>query len=274
MHAPPFPLLPLHVDDTTCVFGGGMQSEVTQHVLVEMHELVWAQTRFPEPHRQVPFGAPTQVWPNTEHSLSPQQLLLEMQVVLDEHRCCPEPHAQLPPTPLQFCPPVQSAVVQQVPLSMHTFKLPTGLHTRWFTGQVQVPALQIWPLTTALHSPSVQQFALGMQLVPHTFWFAGHEQLPPGPLQVCPAMLLQSGTVEQQLVARMHCENVPGMTHDLKPDRQVQLAPDDGQTWPAIAMQSLLLQQVPSGMQAAFCWHECCPVGHTQLPLALQNCPE
>ena len=41
----------------------------------------------------------------------------------------------------------------------------------WPAGHAQVP---LWQVSPPVHSLSMQQSLLGMQLVPHTFWFAGH----------------------------------------------------------------------------------------------------
>jgi hypothetical protein len=99
---------------------------------------------------------------------------------------------------------------------------------------------------------------------------AGHWQLPPGPEQLWPVTV--QFAVEQHDVERMHCEKPPLM-HAVKPERQVHVVPGFEQTSPATAEQSFEVQQVPSGMHARFCWQVCCAVGHTQLPIELQNWP-
>jgi hypothetical protein len=43
-------------------------------------------------------------------------------------------------------------------------------------GQAQTP---LWHVLPPLQSALVQQLALGMHAVPHTFWFGGQVQAPP-----------------------------------------------------------------------------------------------
>jgi hypothetical protein len=68
----------------------------------------------------------------------------------------------------------------------------TPRRSAWPAGHAQVP---LWHVSPPLQSASMQQSLFGMQLVPHTFSFAGHWQALP--LHVWPV------TVHSDV--RQHC---------------------------------------------------------------------
>src|SRR4051794_13813545 len=121
----------------------------------------------------------------------------------------------------------------------------------------------------------MQQFMIGMHSAPHSFCMEGQLHEPPAPLQLCPATV--QSVLSQHWVVRMQLDEA---VHFLKPEVQVHRPPTDGHTWPTIAEQSLLAQQVPSlmhcptGLPATVLTQGCCPLEQMQLPVpGSQNCP-
>src|SRR5579859_3608105 len=125
--------------------------------------------------------------------------------------------------------------------------------------------LQMRPLT-ALQSESMQQEVMGMHIPEQNFCIEGQLQEPPGPLHIEPPP--QSVLSQHELCGMQLCEAM----HALRPAVHWQVMPTPVQTWPVMAPQSLLVQQVLSGMHwpvgpleltvTQGCWL----LGHTQAP--------
>jgi hypothetical protein len=122
--------------------------------------------------------------------------------------------------------------------------LPTvGVHTRWPVGHWQVPMLQMRPLT-ALQSLSTQQEVMGMHAASgaQNFCMEGQLQEPPAPLHMVPPP--QSLLSQHEVCGMQLCDAV----HAFRPAVHWQLPPTAVHTSPVTAPQSLLVQQLLSGM--------------------------
>jgi len=124
-----------------------------------------------------------------------------------------------------------------------------------------VPELQLalWTWLPTGQSPAVQQLALGMQVLPQTFWPNGQAQLPPGVAQTCE--LVQSELVQQAALAMQ----LPVPVQNFWPNGQAQLPPIPEHSWPEV--HSLLSQHVPLATQMFTDEQKCgAEPGQTQAP--------